>query len=232
MKIYAKQVPPEYQESPLFLGDEFWPENVFVFGNRDFNDHSGRIKDIRAALEDIASEFERLQNGEFSDYIGGYSLIEILKDFLPRDDGREYARAERLRIVQLANNYCNCRSYEENDILCAALEIVTGDKYENATIRGCCQGDWQEIIYPAAYGREWLEHFETEYFNTGSEWIVHDSDTTPDGPEDIDGFIMYAHGWNEEQIKKEIANAYGTPDGDVILYKHAGYTKTSIYEVV
>ena len=34
MKVYARQIAPEYQESPLFLGDEFWPENVLVYGNR------------------------------------------------------------------------------------------------------------------------------------------------------------------------------------------------------
>ena len=31
MKIYAKQVSPEYQESPLFLGDEFFPDNIAVY---------------------------------------------------------------------------------------------------------------------------------------------------------------------------------------------------------
>lgn len=51
-KIYAKQVPPEYQESPLFYGD--WPENVFVFGNRHYNQHAERLEEIRAALEEIA----------------------------------------------------------------------------------------------------------------------------------------------------------------------------------
>lgn len=36
MKIYAKQISPEYQESPLFLGDEFWPEGIILDGNRDY----------------------------------------------------------------------------------------------------------------------------------------------------------------------------------------------------
>lgn len=39
MKIYAKQVPPEYQESPLFLGDEFFPDDIAVCGNRDYMEH-------------------------------------------------------------------------------------------------------------------------------------------------------------------------------------------------
>lgn len=225
MKIYAKQVPPEYQESPLFMDE--WPENVFVFGNRDFNDHAGRVADIRGALEDIASEFERLQNGEFSDYIGGYSLKEILNDFLPHDTGREYTRAERLQIVRLANNYCNCRSYEENDVLCDVLEIVTGQKYDNATIRGCCQGDWQEIIFPAEYGRDWLDNFEAEYFNTGAEWRISEND-----PDDDENYYMYTHAWNNDGIRAEIANAAGVDPSDVILYTFDGWQKTPVYAEV
>lgn len=33
-KIYAYQIPPERQCSPLEWGDA--PENVYIFGNRDF----------------------------------------------------------------------------------------------------------------------------------------------------------------------------------------------------
>lgn len=36
MKIYAKQISPENQESPLFLGEEFWPEGIILDGNRDY----------------------------------------------------------------------------------------------------------------------------------------------------------------------------------------------------
>lgn len=227
MKIYAKQVPPEYQESPLFYGDEFWPENVFVFGNRDYNQHADTLNELRTALENIVEVFDDMQHSQ------GWTndLAYAIHCELPEEYRREYSRPERLKMVELANDYCFAKSYEENTVLCNVLELITGKTWDHSTIRGCSQGEWQDIIFPAEYGREWLEHFETEYFNTGSEWIIHDGDGTPDGPDDIDGFTMYAHGWNDEQIKKEIADAYGTPGGEVILYKHAGYTKTPIWEV-
>lgn len=93
MKIYAKQVPPEYQESPLFIGG-CWPENVFIFGNKWLTDHAGRLEDIKQALEDI------------SDVCNGWSNYRKLSDVIPaRDDGREYTRPERLQLVRLAKNY-------------------------------------------------------------------------------------------------------------------------------
>jgi hypothetical protein len=219
MKIYAKQVPPEYQESPLFLGDEFWPENVFVFGNRDFNQHADTLNELRTALENIVEVFDDMQQGQ------GWTndLAYAFRCELPEEYRREYSRPERLKMVELANEYCFAKSYEENDVLCKVLELITGKTWDNSTIRGCCQGDWQEIIFPAEYGREWLEHFETEYFNTGSEWIID-----PDG----DNISVYAHEWNNEGIKKELAAAVGVEPENIILQAFSGWTKTAAYTEV
>lgn len=217
MKIYAKQIPSEYQESPLFH-DELWPENVFVFGNKWLTDHAGRLEDIKRALEDI------------SDVCNGYGYTNNLLDVIPgRDDGREYTRPERLQLVRLAKNYTEYsnNSDDENEVLCDVLELITGQKYDYATIRGCCQGDWQEIIYPAEYGREWLSDFETEYFNTGAEWRISEND-----PESDDNFYMYTHAWSDDGIRAEIAAAAGVDPGDVILYTFTGWSKIPNYSEV
>ncbi len=214
MKIYAKQVPPEYQESPLFM-DECWPDNVFVFGNRYFNDHAGRLEDIKQALEDI------------SDVCNGWSCYSKLSDVIPaRDNDQEYTRPERLQLVRLAKNYTEYsnNSNDENAILCDVLELITGQKYECTTIRGCCQGEWQEIIYPAQYGREWLYNFETEYFNTGAEWRISENDLESD-----DCYNFYSHSWSDDGTRAEIAAAAGVDPGDVILYTFTGWSKTPEY---
>ena len=213
MKVYAKQVPPEYQESPLFMGD--WPENVFVFGNRHFNDHAGRLEDIKQALEDIY------------DVTQGWSNYSKLADVIPeRDDGREYTRDERLTFSRLAKNYSEYSnsSDDESEILCDVLELITGQKYDYTTIRGCCQGDWQDIIYPVEYGREWLRDFETEYFNTGAEWRISEND-----PESDDCYYFYTHSWSDDGTRDEIAAAAGVDPGDVILYTFTGWSKTPEY---
>lgn len=228
MKIYAKQVPPEYQESPLFLGDEFWPENTFVFGNRDYNPHADTLNELRTALENIIEVFDDMQQGQ------GWTndLSYAIKYELPEEYRREYSRHERLKMVKLANEYCFAKSYEENDILCEVLELITGKAWDNSTIRGCCQGEWQKIIFPAEYGREWLNDFEAEYFNTGTEWIVHDENTIPETPDDINGFSCYCRRWRESDIKKEIADAYGAPGAEVVLYQFVKWQRYATYTEV
>ena len=220
MRTYAKQVPPEYQESPLFMFDE-WPENVYVFGNRSFNQHAERLEEIRAALQELADLWEDLTSGAPQYYT---SWIDTLNDILPPDATRsEYTRAERLELAKLAAQFEWCSNSVENSILCRVLELITGQEWTAGTIRGCCQGDWQEIIYPAEYGREWLAAFEAEYFNTGTEWTVD-----PDG----EAYSVYVTGWSDDDARREIADAAGCEPCDVILLKFTGWSRTASYEEV
>ncbi len=224
-KVYARQVPPEYQESPLFFDE--WPENVFVFGNRDYTPHAERLEEIRAALAEISDVWEEINDGGRGWYS---SWRDALNDLLPPDDaGREYTRAERLELAKLAAQWEWCDSGAENDILRRVLELITGQGWSADTIRGCCQGEWQDIIYPAKYGREWLAAFETEYFNTGTEWIIHDDETPPECPEDINGYSVYCLGWSAEKIRAEIAEYENVSPENVVLYEFTGWSRCASY---
>lgn len=81
------------------------------------------------------------------------------------------------------------------------------------------------------WSREALEVFETEYFNTGSEWIIHDEDGEPESPEEVTGYSVYCVGWNDEQIKRELADAAGESDpAAVVLFKFTGWSRCPEYE--
>ena len=222
MKIYAKQVAPECQESPLFM--EEWPENVYVFGNRHYKNHGGDyIENIKNSMYDAADELKALPRG------GSYydSFIDILADLIPEPENKkEYSRADRLKWRALLLNF-DAGAISDDDAITTALELITGDEYAAGEIRGCCQGDWNNIIYPAEYGREWLENFEIEYFNTGDEWQINEGI-----PDSDDNYYFYSHAWNEDGIRAEIAAAAGVEPDDVILYIFTGYTRTPEYRLV
>lgn len=69
MKIYAKQINPEFQESLLFE-DGLFPENMVVCGNRDFKERKTAVftlvenaldnGDLQEALEDLETGGYRL----------------------------------------------------------------------------------------------------------------------------------------------------------------------------
>lgn len=224
MTIYAKQVPPEYQESPLFW-DDSTTEGIELFGNNQYMHHTSDLFD---ALPDIFCElqdaWDDLHNGACAWYD---SWAAALAD-IARPQGRQaYTREERKnawpRLLDAWDGY-------DKTIMCDALELITGRAWDHCTLRGCCQGDWQECIYPADdWDGDALERLEAEYFNTGTEWIVHDGDTTPDGPEDINGFSVYCTAWNSDGIRQEIADAAGGSPEDVKLYEFTGFSKIAQY---
>lgn len=221
MKIYARQIAPEYQDSSYLLDGGV---NAEIFGNRHYKSFTSAFFDrLPAQLEELAAVWDNMQCG----YYNGANWGEEINDILPPQGRPEYTREERAKEwPRILNKYTENR----NDLLCDALELITGKKWSFRTLRGFCQGDWQYCIYPAeewtAAGLEWLE---AVYFNTGSEWIVHDEENAPESPEDIEGYLVYCTAWNDEGIKKEIAEAAGGSPEEVKLYKFEKWARRAIY---
>lgn len=218
MKIYARQIAPEYQESPLSWTDAY-PENVILTGNRQYNSHTtDAYKTINSNFEDMAGQIADFDTDVYKCH------AEIVADYM---QGREWTPEQVNEWVKLANEY-NAR-YQLDDIMCRALELFTGMAYDDTTIRGSCQGDWQNMYYPVEYGPAFVKNFEIEYFNLGSEWIVHDEDTTPEDADDITGYSTYCYSWNEDGIKAEIAALTDSTPEDVTLYVFDDYKKVPQY---
>lgn len=242
MKIYAKQISPEYQESPLFLGDEFWPEGIILDGNRDYQSRTiPAYDDIKRYFDEMAEEWEN--DGCYYTYEDGkhilhkckreYTIAEHLRGYgFQREDGKAWTTKQQHEWRLLMEGE---QAADSDEVILAALQLITGHKWDTTTIKGCCQGDWQTVYYDVEkWSREELDHFETEYFNTGSEWIVHDEKAEPESPEDISGYSVYCHGWNNDQIKEEIAEAQGkkAEEVEVVLFAFKTYARTPVYEAV
>ena len=74
-------------------------------------------------------------------------------------------------------------------------------------------------------------HFEIMYFNTGTEWIIHEEENEPESPEEISGCSVYCTSWDMEGIKKELTDAACYDPEEIILYEFSGYTKSPVYVV-
>lgn len=110
---------------------------------------------------------------------------------------------------------------------------MTGKEWDYRTIRGSSQSDWNEVYFPVdEWSTEALHTFESEYFNEGTEWIVHEGDNTPEIPNDIEGYTIYCTSWNVEGIREEIAEMTGESPGNIIMYAFDGYIRTPQYKKV
>lgn len=88
-KIICRQVKPDIQESPLFLGDEFWPENILVLGNRDFKRHTDHSKygelyeRIEQSYDEMCKDYEQLKDKETSWY---KNVTELFHDYFSKSE--------------------------------------------------------------------------------------------------------------------------------------------------
>lgn len=224
--IYARQVSPEYQESPMCYIDDIY-ENVIFAGNRDFKGRTTYEYDKIVANIDCLSDLSDIGT-RYSYYD---NITDLVNSNFPKNSGN-YSPRQIGKWRKLIERYNVCSSDEERDIICEALTLMTGKQYDYHCIRGCCQGDWQYIYYPIDdYNDKMLDIIEKDYFNEGSEWIIHDEDEEPESPEDINGTGMYCFEWGEDDIKQEIANAFNCSRDEVVLYKFTGYSRVPNYEI-
>lgn len=233
MKIYARQIDPQYQDSRVFDDDTYGVEYINICGNRDYQSRTSSVFDrVKECLDtgELADDIEAVM-GKNPNAIYG-TVTEAINNQLWRDDGKPYNTRQIGKLKKLVLKYSECKSSEGDQILVDVLSIVTGEKWDYKQITGCCQSEWNIVYYPVQYWtKETLESFETMYFNTGSEWIVHEGDTGPTSPEEINGCSYYCVSWNDEGIKKELAEAVGGKPEDIVLYKYTGSISIPTYNV-
>jgi hypothetical protein len=232
--IYCKQIPPEYQESRLFDDEGMGPDYISVTGNRDYISRTSPLFDrVYNALNngELAEALDDIKNGGY--YSSFYkNATEAINDILEPDKPK-YSTRDIHALKELVRAYTEAASREENNILCKVLSIVTGRKWDWKIIRGYCQSDWNEVFYPVDdWSREALSAFETMYFNTGSEWIIHDEENTPEGPEDISGYSCYIVADTEEGIRKELAAVAGCAPSDLVIWAFDEFIRVAQYKAV
>lgn len=225
-KYIAKQIPPEFQESPLMLeGDNWqgtWLEGLCFWGNPDYKGHkTPELEALLDKLENLADDYEGIEQDGYSAY---ETFPEAVKGYFPDYKGEDWKAWE-----ELCEAFLDAEWEFTESVICKGLALLTGKKYHYKQISGCCQGEWQIVYYPAD---EWdddsLAMIEAQYFNTGEEWIVSeellDENTSP---EDIEGVSYYTIGWNDEQTRQELGNAMGCKPEDIIMYRSERITVTS-----
>lgn len=118
-------------------------------------------------------------------------------------------------------------AYDSTDmrkIICLLMKALSGREWGNREIHGSVQGEWQVIYYPAdMWNKDGIEWFETAYWNMGSEWIVEDED---------DRISLYSCEWNEEKMKRDLAEQYGVPVEECEFYKFDGYVQQPRYKKI
>lgn len=192
MKYKAYQVAPEYQESPLDWSDA--RDNLEGMEIYGNRDYESRTSQTFNNVRDAL-------------YYDNFDALDV-------------SERDEKKLRKLSEKYAYAGHNEE--IIAAALSIVTGQKWEYKQICGSCQSDWNIIYYrPELWSAAALCAFKIEYFNEGTEWDIQDEN----GEE-----ITFVYTYEHNQEKEEIAEALGVNTADIVLYRFDGWKKIAKYK--
>jgi hypothetical protein len=220
MKIYARQVPPEYQDSYFDIENY---GDIMLAGSRDYKQYWPQwAENLGDTLTEAYDALCYIQEGR------GYydSWSDALEDLLPPHGRGEYTRQERKQWAKIVEEFNEPSIRAENNALIKALALMTGKAWTWRTLRGSCQGDWIDCFYiEEEWTRAALDVLEAEYFNTGTEWHITEDEN------DL-GYYQYCTGWNDEMIRREIAETSGATPENVVLLKFTGWVSSASYAEV
>lgn len=214
MKIEVTQVPPEAQESYWMIDGE--PNNIVLFGNKDYSEHWGKWGDINQDYENLVETFNEdfTSKGEPIEE-GFFSSIEELTEYYLNPYGYKYKEEdEKAWLALFLDDIC----YKKEAWVPVVLSLIERKSYRCSVLRGVCQSDWQYVVFSSEdYPSEnAIYAMSAEYFNTGSEWHV---DLIED-EELIDSFNFYSEKYLD--TKEEILDA---------IREQVGYIANVTYEI-
>ena len=215
MRIYAKQVPPDIQESHFDIG--MYPD-VTITGNSRFKEYRSELYEkVNEHVTDASEEFVECGYDEPDDSCLDELLLRHL-NVKPRSED------ERAKWRFLLSDWTSSLG-EFAD----AMSLVAGKPYHAHGICGCCQSDWNGVICPdemTAGSPSSLQALESEYFNTGSEWMVYESEDACEA--ECDGTSIYV--LDMQNPREVIADCYGVMPADVEAYAFDRYEKIPKYK--
>lgn len=170
-----------------------------IGGNSDYNNHfSGLLEKVKKAV----------------DTWGCYDFVDVMEDidFTPA--------ANRVKLYKLFDRpTCNNRwSYYNDDMKVAEImTFLTGDRWEETTINGSCQGECQTVIYNTRYcSDDYISELEDVYFGSIVSLGIIEDDNAPVDSSSVDywSYISYYH-----DDKKSICEQLGLDPENTEIFK-------------
>ena len=222
MKIYMKQIAPEYQDAtPYFDFTEESEAGINIDGGRDFQSF------LSEAYERAQKAYDDYDQWTVEYYFDG-SIMQYVSYYLKKKNGKKFSTRQASEIKKLFES-----GEYFSDIVADMLTITEGEKYISRDIRDYY--DCATVVCPERRSGE-VEAIESYYFNTGEEYSIRiaedDEDVTPDNFEDGDDvYSDYFTEWNDEQKKERIASEYkDVTAADVVIFSICGQYTYTKYE--
>lgn len=228
-KYYAIECAPENFNYEMYYDDLMATEdNIWIGGNRDFSTTNADLReDTVKALEDAYYDIYE------ADDVTEEERIDAIKYYFKKENKQPLTELEIDELTNLVRMFNTCSRRDENDIICQTLTILYGKIFESSMIRGSCQGDWLEIIYPEDK-RSLVPYIEAVYFATGTEFRITEEPVEESELDEADCFYDYTELWKDADIRDHLCETIGCKPEELVIRKICGehhYVKYDYKEI-
>lgn len=199
-------------DCPLDCNDYY--NDIITTGNRDYierdcSEYHYLFKAIKHNIIDYDELFYELE--DIKRRRGNYnSMRDCIADILGVTPVNKYQASKVYAITKK----CYTQRVNANDTIAELLTILTPHKWSAGTIRGCCQRDWQNIIYPTdIYNDDDIDSFEAFYFGLFWEYQAGRRG-------DFSTWYTYTMNTSEDKIINDICSDFDTQPDNVIFYEY------------
>lgn len=209
-KLFINRDIDEYGDGYAYniLDNEYY-NNIIVIDNRFFTGiNAGDYEQLYCSIETGADNMA----GEITDIIHGvndyYNTVsEAVADYL----NIENISADQAAAVQrAASDYMNNKKHFD-EYAAALLTALTPHKWSCCTLRGSCQRDWINILYPAdVYNDDDIKEYECYFFGLCDEFTAtYKNDNV---------VYYYSYNYDVDDIIKSIAADFNAGPDQIVFH--------------
>ena len=229
-KYYAIQCDPETYDYRCYYDEDMAEyDNIWAGGNsRNFRETNEDLrKDVVRALEDSYYDLFEVDDATEED------KINTIKYYFKKVNKEALTDYEIDLLTNLSKMFYECARSDENDIICQVLTVLHGEAFEHGVIKGSCQGDWLEVIYPESK-KDLIPWIEAVWFATGTEFRITEEPVEEDELDDAIQFCAYTDLWRDADIKAWLCKEIGCSPEELVVRKISGqhtYVKYDYEEI-
>jgi len=229
-KLYVIEQDREYINPDIYYDFEGEAKQLkfAIDGNKEYKSYTfaeyDLIKDKFADWIEAVNEIIEYPKESYYD-----TITEACNCLLPRPDHKSYNTKQIHKFKMIFNHACQHYTDDYRPYISTVLNLMLDKKYRNQSIRGCCQGEVNHIIYdPDNLTQQGINYIEAVYFGTGTEYLLFESeeDLTPEQANDLIlddklGLLDYWFDYTEllpRDYKKMLAGSYNCDISDVKLF--------------
>lgn len=193
--------------------------NLFIISNEGYGRLYGfnieTYTDVVKQAENIVYEFAN---------IGGWNNYASYKEVM-----RDFSIDYNPRKCHLLKEWAKNADTYKTESIAEYLSIITDKKWEVATARGYCQGDYVEIVYCPEYYQDGVEAYGEVWLGAAREFCVIELDDDGEEVDYVCGFIVAdCQAYDDSDCKKLVCDWYRIREEEATLEVVDSYSTCTI----